>query len=167
MDSLTTAAAHSLSMVWALVLNFLVFLVLTALLFFLGNRNKGSLIALIASFYVAFAIYTVFPFMKTLLSGTNALNEGIAAILVYAIFTGICFYVLNRSVVGGFFSMGNAGVIILAALTAGFLIALSYHSFSVAEIYTFPAAIKTYFAPAQYFFWWFIAPLVGLLIVAR
>ncbi len=153
---------------WTLILNLLVFIVLAALLFFFANREgKGPFIALIASFYVGFAIYSVFPFTKLLATGSGALNTSITALVLYAIFTGVSYYILHRAVGGGFFTMGNAGVIILSLLTAGFLIALSYHSFSLEGIYTFPAIIRMYFAPIQYFFWWFIAPLVGLLIVAR
>jgi hypothetical protein len=164
MQFLTTALSEGTTV----VLNFLVFIVLAAVLFFFANRmGRGPFIALIASFYIGFALFSVFPYEKVLLGGSGGLNESIASLVIYAIFTGIAYYILHRSVSGGFSPLGNAGTIIVSLLTAGFLIALSYHSFSLEGIYAFPAIIRTYFAPAQYFFWWFIAPLIGLAVIAR
>src|SRR6185369_1804848 len=133
MQNITSIATSGVSEVWTLLLNFLVFIVLPGILFFFANRmGRGAFIALIASFYVGFAIFTIFPYARLLSTGSGALNASITSLVLYAIFTGIAYYVLHRSVGGGFFSMGNAGVIILSVLTAGFLIALSYHSFSLA-----------------------------------
>jgi hypothetical protein len=54
--------------------------------------------------------------------------------------------------------------IVLSFLSAAFLMALAYHVFHVTNIYTFPEPMNTLFAPDQYFFWWFAAPLIGLLL---
>jgi hypothetical protein len=168
MNSITALATTGLGEVWTLVLNFLIFLVLAGVLFFFANRmGKGPFIALIISLYVGFALFTVFPYAKLLLGSAGALNASIADLVIYAIFTGVAYYLLTRAIGGGFFTLGTLGIIVLSLLTSGFLIALSYHSFALDGIYTFPAVIKMYFAPAQYFFWWFIAPLIGLLAVAR
>lgn len=167
MNSLTQAATSGVTGIWTLFLNLLVFIVLAGALFLFANRmGRGSFISLIAAFYVGFAIFSVFPYGKLLSGGTGGLSGSVSALVLYAIFTAISYYILQRSA-GGFLSLGNAGVIILSLLTAGFLIALSYHSFSLEGIYSFPAMIKMYFAPPEYFFWWFVAPLVGLLAVAR
>lgn len=164
MNTLTSGLAD----VWALLFNVLAFIILTAFLFLFANRvGKGSFVALIASFYVGFALYTVFPYAKTFSSGAGTLNAGLVSLVLYLVFTTVSYVILRRSITSGFFLFGSVGTIILSLLTAGFLIALSYHSFSLESIYTFPHVIKTYFAPTQYFFWWFIAPCVGLLALSR
>ena len=48
-------------------------------------------------------------------------------------------------------------------LQDSFLLAIAYHVFQVSNIYIFPDPINSLFAPDKYFFWWFVAPLLGLL----
>ena len=172
MDALTNVqgiAASSAMELWSFVLNFLVFLIIAAVLFFFSmHKGRGAFLSLISAFYVGFAVYTVFPYTTLITAaGTGAMATTVSSIVLYMVFTGIAYYIIRKSSDGAFLTMGNAGVLILALLTSGFLVALSYHTFAIHELYRYSPAMETYFTPAKYFFWWFIAPLVGLIGLAR
>ena len=77
------------------------------------------------------------------------------------------FIILRRVVVSDFLYVGIFGLAALSFFAAAFLIALAYHVFPVADVYNFTPAIDLLFAPKEYFFWWFIAPAVGLFFLAR
>jgi hypothetical protein len=74
---------------------------------------------------------------------------------------------LRRVVVSDFLYVGIIGLLILSLLATGFLIALAYHVFPVTSVYHFSSAIDMLFASKTYFWWWFIAPAVGLFFLAR
>ncbi len=168
MNAITSLATNGVTEAWTLLLNFLILIVLAGVLFFFSHQmGRSAFVALVASLYVGFAVYTVFPFADALHTGSAALNVTITSLILYTIFVALSYYILRRNMGGALFSTGNVGIGIICLLTAGFLIALAYHSFSLRGVYTFPEVIEMYFAPAKYFFWWFIAPLVGLLAFAR
>jgi len=70
-------------------------------------------------------------------------------------------------VVSDFLYIGILGLGLLSVLGAAFLVALAYHVFPVVEVYQFNPALNMVFAAKQYFFWWFLAPAVGLLFLAK
>jgi hypothetical protein len=77
------------------------------------------------------------------------------------------YLILRRVVVSDFLYIGIFGTLILALLGATFLIAMAYHVFPVADVYNFTPAMDALFAPQKYFFWWFVAPALGLFFLAR
>lgn len=147
--------------------DFLVVLVLVASLFFFSRyAGRGRFVAFIVSLYTGYALYKVFPFANYLPSAPaiTALTSDLA------LFSALCiavYVILRRIVVSDFIYIGTIGLIILSFLTAGFLLALAYQVFPVRDVYTFTPAIDVFFATKSYFFWWFIAPLVGLFVFAR
>ena len=155
--------------IWACFLNFMVLLVIAAVLFAFSYKfGRASFLSLIIAFYVGFAIYTVFPYTAVITAaGTTPLSTTVASVLLYLVLTGVSYMVIRKSSDGGILTMGNIGVLILALLTGGFLIALSYHTFAIQDLYRFTPQIEMYFTPAKYFFWWFIAPILGLIGLAR
>jgi hypothetical protein len=74
---------------------------------------------------------------------------------------------MRRVVVSDFIHIGSLGLILLSFLAAGFLLALAYHVFPVAQVYHFTPALDMLFASKTYFFFWFIAPAVGLFFLAH
>jgi sugar phosphate permease len=122
--------------------------------------------ALIISLYIGYAIYyvfrTYFPFAAQVfaLGGTDAMRT-IVAIVVYVIAVGISHFLLRRL---GYGHHGRKGLpmIVLGLLVLGFLIALGYQVFAITHLIILPPLIAEVFGPAQYFFWWFTAPIVGL-----
>ena len=91
----------------------------------------------------------------------------LAQVGLYAALTLVFYIILRRVVVSDFLYVGIFGTIILSFLGAAFLIALAYHLFPVASVYDFTPAIDALFALKQYFFWWFVAPAIGLFFLAR
>lgn len=55
---------------------------------------------------------------------------------------------------------------VLGLLALGFVLAMLYHVFGVTGVINLPSFLDSLFAPNSYFFYWFIAPLVGLFFLA-
>lgn len=160
----TTAASHS----WAVVSNFLVLIALAVVMLVISYRSRGGILSLILSFYVGYALFLVFPYTKEILgAGGTPLTKATISILIFVLASIPSFLFLERLTHGGFGILSVVPRVGLSFLAAAFLMALAYHVFHVNNIYTFPEPMNTIFAPDQYFFWWFLAPLVGLLILVH
>lgn len=155
--------------VWVLVGNFLVLIVLTvALLMFSMRGGRSALISLILALYAGYAIYVVFPFTNAIVgAGGSQLMQAVLSVLLFIASTAIPFVLIRRITGGGFGSLSFIPNLVLAFLAASFLLALGYHVFDISNIYSFPAPLDGLFGPEGYFFWWFIAPIVGLFVLAR
>ena len=89
-----------------------------------------------------------------------------SAACVYFAFVLIAYFILRRVAVSDFVDIGIFGRVLVAFLTAGFLMALAYDVFPVRAVYAFTPALDHLFAAKQYFFWWFTGPLLGLFYLA-
>lgn len=160
-------ATHTALTVWNLGGSFLIIIVLMAFFFlFAWYVGRGPFVAIMLSYYGAYAIYKAFPY-EGYLPQAPLLTALVAHIALYA-GLGLAFYiVLRRVVVSDFLYVGTIGLLILSFLAAAFLIAIAYHEFGVTSIYHFTPALNTLFAHEQYFFWWFVAPAIGLFFLAR
>lgn len=161
----TTGAASA----WLLVGNFVVLLVLIGImLIFSYKAGRGGIISLILALYAGYAIYVVFPYTNQIIDagGSTAVKAVISAIL-YGLATYVPFHFIQRLTGGGFGVLSVFPRFVLSFLAAAFILALSYHVFDISNIYTFPAPLNTIFAPQGYFFWWFIAPLIGLIFMVH
>jgi hypothetical protein len=163
----STLATHTALGAWSFASAFLIVIILTGIFFlFAWYIGRGPFVAVLLSLYAAYAPYVVFPY-TSYLPKTPALTALLAHIGLYAAFTLVFYIILRRVVVSDFLYIGLFGLIVLSFLGAGFLLALAYHIFPVVSIYTFTPAIAALFAPNPYFFWWFVAPVIGLFFLAR
>ncbi|MCX6786973.1 MAG: hypothetical protein NTY93_00370 [Candidatus Kaiserbacteria bacterium] len=163
----STFATHTALSVWSVANDFLIVLILFAVLFlFAWFVGRGSFVALLIALSAAYAPYSIFPY-TSFLPTTPPLTAFLAHIGLYAVFVFVFFLILRRVIVSDFLYIGTFGLIILSFLGAAFLIALASHVFLVTSFYQFTPAITALFAPDQYFFWWFSAPAIGLLFFAR
>ena len=163
-DIATKAAANS----WAVMSNFLILVVLTVGFILLSYRSRAGIISLLVAFYAGYAIYLVFPYTQSIVSsGSTPLIKAGISLLIYTVCCIFPFLFVERLVQSGIGVISVVPRFGLSFLAATFLMALAYHVFSVNAIYTFPEPMKSLFAPNQYFFWWFIAPLVGLLLLVH
>jgi len=152
---------------YAFAADFLVIGLLMAFFFFFTRFvGRGQLVALFISLYTGYALYSVFPFFWYI-SAAPALTVLVLDIIIFIAFSGIAYSILRRIVVSDFLSVGTIGILVLSFFGTGFLIALSYHTFPVRSVYTFTPAIDALFAAKTYFFWWFIAPILGLFFLMR
>ena len=163
--NVSNIATHGASSAWVLAGNFIVLVVLTVIMIgFSYKSGRGGIISLLLSFYAGYAIYMVFPYTKDILgAGSTPLMKAIISVILYAIATFIPFHFIQRLTSTGFGVLSFVPRFVLSFLSAAFLLALAYHVFHVSNIYTFPEPLNTLFAPDGYFFYWFIAPLVGLI----
>jgi hypothetical protein len=164
-DTVTTYASHGATSAWLLIGNFLVLFVLTLVMIGFSYRaGRGGIISLLVAFYAGYAIYTVFPYSQPIIdAGGTTLIKGVISAVLFIIATIIPFHFIQRLVTGGFGVISFVPRFVLSFLAAAFLMAIAYHVFHVSNIYELPAPINTLFAPDQYFFWWFIAPMIGLI----
>ena len=147
--------------------NFLVLLVLFILMIgFSYKGGRGGIISLLIAFYAGYAIYILFPFTTAIVNaGGTPILKAVISIVLYGISTYLPFHFIQRITKGGFGVISFVPRFVLSLLAATFLLAVGYHVFHVSNIYTFPEPMNTLFGPDKYFFWWFIAPMLGLLIL--
>jgi len=164
--NVSTIATHGASSAWLLAGNFLALVILTLVMIgFSYKSGRGGIISLLLAFYAGYAIYLVFPYTKDILAaGSTPLMKAIISVILFGISTFIPFHFIQRLTSTGFGVISFVPRFVLSFLSAAFLMALAYHVFNVQNIYSFPEPLNTLFAPNGYFFWWFIAPLVGLVI---
>jgi hypothetical protein len=162
-------ATQSTAHVGALIGNFLALVILTGIMIgFSYWGGRAGIISLLVAFYAGYAIYLVFPYTTQVIDAGGApLLKAILSILMFIIATVIPFLFIQRLVGGGFGVLSFVPRFALSFLAACFLLALAYHVFNFTHIYTFPEPMNTLFAPDQYFFWWFIAPLAGLFFLVH
>lgn len=174
MDSLPLADVQGIATTitesaWLWAGNFLALIILTAIFLFYAMRGgRSGLISLMLALYAGYALYIVFPYREFVVSlGGTAIVKAILSALVFAAATAIPFVLIKRLTGGGFGSLAFIPNLILSFLTAAFILVLGYHVFDLSNIYAFSQPLDQLFAPEGYFFWWFVAPLVGLFIFAR
>ncbi len=160
-------ATNTALTVWSAASDFLIILILVTVFFlYAWYVGRGQLVSVLLAFYCAYALYVMFPYMSYLPTAP-ALTALLAQAGVYLGLSFLFFIILRRVVVSDFLYIGILGLIALSFFTAAFLLALAYQVFPVASVYDFTPAIDLLFAPKEYFFWWFIAPAVGLFFLAR
>lgn len=167
LGQVSTLASSSALTFWAAINGFLV-VIIPALVLFLFSRyiGRGPFVAILLALYAAYALYAAFPYVAVLPTAPAvtalATRLGIYAGLAFAFYI-----ILRRVVVSDFLYVSVFGLALLSLLASAFLVALAYHVFPVSEVYHFNAALDPFFAPKQYFFWWFVGPAVGLFFFAK
>jgi hypothetical protein len=154
---------------WAWVGNFVVLLILTAIIYMFTMRKGGAvLIAFNLALYIGYALYIVFPYREAVTSiGASPIVEAALAVLLFAIATAGPLMLALRLTPSQYGRLSIFQSLPLSLLAAGFLMALCYHVFDISNIYTFSDPLNQLFAPEGYFFYWFVAPIVGLWFLAR
>ena len=142
--------------------DFFAFIVVTAVvLVFALYFGRDRIAPLIAALYAALALYQSFPFMSQVSGAYMQIGLYLVlAALLFIAFSGLSYFMAVRS--GSFLAE-----VIMAALIAGFLLAISIHILPVQQVYTFTNATKELFASNESFFWWLVAPLAGLFFIGR
>jgi hypothetical protein len=156
----TTGAQHA----WALSANFVVLVGLTLLMIgFSYKSGKGGIVSLLLAFYIGYALYLIFPYTETAIGfGGTTIVKAVISVIIYIIACIPPFIFIQRIIGGGYGVLSFVPRFVLSFLAAAFLIAIAYHVFNVNHLYSFPKPLDMLFAPNQYFFWWFLAPLVGM-----
>lgn len=168
MDALNSLMTGGFADIVGFVGNFLVLLVLAALLFFFALRaGRAMLISLILALYVGFALFSVFPYKELFLIGDTPLVRAVAGIALFAVFTFFPYVLLRRVSTSGTIRINPLVLALLTLVTGGFVLALGYHVLNIAAVIPLTPSLDALFAPDKYFFWWFLAPLIGVYATAR
>lgn len=163
----TNIAVPLATSAWSAMSDFVIILAMV-LVFILFSRyvGRGPFVGVMLSFYTAYALYVAFPYMD-LLPSAPAITAVATRTALYLGLAFVFYIILRRVVVSDFLYIGSIGLIVLSFLATGFLLALAYHVFSITMVYQFTPAIDLLFAPKEYFFYWFLAPAIGLFFLAR
>ena len=132
-------------------------------------RGNRALICLILGLYIALLISLKFPYydtLRALLARTDG-TASIVTIIVFVIFTALGAILFERLFPRDYRDMyeGIPKKILLAVLATILVMSYSYHVLPVTSIIDPGSAVSALFAPAQYFFWLMIIPLIGLFFV--
>ncbi|HEV7121528.1 MAG TPA: hypothetical protein VGN56_01725 [Candidatus Paceibacterota bacterium] len=149
--------------------NFLALLILFGLMIaFSYKAGRGGIISLLLAFYAGYAIYILFPYTNAVVgAGGTPIIKAVISVVIYGIATYVPFHFIQRLTKGGFGVLSFFPRLVLSILAATFLLAVGYHVFHVSNVYTFPEPMNTLFGPDKYFFWWFIAPMLGLIFLVH
>ena len=167
----STLATHTALTAWSATSDIIIILVILAALFlFAWYVGRGQFIALLLSLYGASAVYFAFLYKSSyhsFLPSAPPLTALLTQVGLYGALALLFYIILRRVVVSDFLYIGIFGLAALSFLGAAFLIALAYHVFPVASVYQFTPALDMLFASKDFFFWWFVAPAIGLFFLAR
>jgi len=169
MVELGTAVTAASADAWVVLGNFLVLIVLTFAVFLFAMRRGGAgIISLNLALYAGYAIYSVFPYRDSIISiGSTPVIQALIAVVLFILATVVPFIIIMRLTEQSFGQLSLFQGAALSIVASGFLMALGYHVFDLSNIYTFSDPLNQLFEPAGYFFYWFIAPLLGLYFLAR
>lgn len=166
---ISSIATNAASSAWMWGGNFLILIVLTAvILFFAMHQGASGLISLNIAVYAAYALYIVFPYRESIIGiGATPLVQAILSIGLFIGLMIIPFILLLRLTAPSFGQLSIFQNLLLSFAAAVFATALAYHVFDISNIYAFSDPLNSLFAPEGYFFYWFITPLVSLYFLAR
>lgn len=144
-------------------------IVFGALFGFALFKGRQAVINLIFGLYLALLISVEFPFYEQVVGSlSGAVSISIAKMIIFLVFavlaTILCFRIMPdefRETKLESFSKKFT----LALCATVLVMVFSFHVLPVTEFLTPGTPIQSLFAPAEYFFWWLILPLVALFIL--
>lgn len=146
------------------------FLIVLGVLFgFALFKGRQAIINIIVALYLALLISVEFPFYDTVLGSlSGAVSISTAKMVVFVLFTILATILCFRIMPDEFreTKLESFSKKFTLALCATVLIMVfSFHVLPVTEFLTPGTPIQSLFAPAEYFFWWLILPLIALFIL--
>ncbi len=133
---------------------------IAALAFYFG---RDRLISFVAALYAAVVLYRAFPYGSMLPADNPYVQIGVFVgftLIALIAFSGLSFFLARTT-------SSFLGTAILSAVTAGLILAISIHVLPVQTLYSFSPPTMALFASPEMFFWWLVAPLVGLFFFGR
>ncbi len=131
-------------------------------------KGKQTLINLTLGLYLGLLLSLQFPYYQSLTSSTGPEGESVLKMCIFGLFTLFSTILFSRLMPREFSEKAFEGFMLkfLFALGATVLVmTFSYNVLPVTEFITPGSPIQTLFAPADYFFWWLLAPLVLLFLL--
>lgn len=139
------------------------------LLIYTMVRGRRAMTSLILGLYFALLISLKFPYYAKIRESVGgALSETTISIAVFILFTALFSILMDRLLFYRVDETAFAGLwkkVLLALFATVLVMAYSYHVLPITQLIDPGSSAQYLFAPPQYFFWWLIAPLVGLFFV--
>lgn len=143
--------------------DFFAFLVVAAVVaafaFYFG---RDRIVPLIAALYASIPLFIYFPY------DTSAFGGVIVTLALWLFF--VLIGLVAFSGLGAFIASGSVGIVkmlLLSGATAGLVLAIFIHILPVQDIYTFSGPTIALFDSSEAFFFWLVAPLVGIFFLGR
>ncbi len=125
-------------------------------------RGRQHVINLIAGLYFALLISLEFPYYDMLLGGED---DALGRVIIFGFFTVVSTILFTRLMPREYQEKKFESFpkkLLLAIAGTVLVMVYSFHVLPVTEFVTPGTPIQSIFAPANYFFWWLLAPLVIL-----
>lgn len=139
-----------------------------ALLAYAVVRGQRALLSLVLGLYIALLISVEFPYYASLTGATSLMSETAIRMFLFAVFTAFGSFLFERLLSRLLDETALEGVgkkVILSILATTLVMSYSYHVLPITDMIDPGAKIGALFAPQEYFFWWLLLPLVGILFV--
>jgi len=146
------------------------FLIVLGVLFgFSIFKGRQAIINIIFALYLALLISVEFPFYDNVLGSiSGAVSISTAKMVVFLVFTVLATILCFRIMPDEFRETKLESFtkkFTLSLCATVLIMVFSFHVLPVTEFLTPGTPIQSLFAPAEYFFWWLILPLVALFIL--
>lgn len=167
MDQVTALANSGASGILPIIMNFIALIVLSIVLFgFAMRAGRPAFISLILSLYVGLSLFMVFPWKEQMMTG-DGMTKAVAGLLIFLALSAVPFFILRKVNTMGLMRIHPVPLFMVCVLAAGAILALAYHFLALGTILPATSSISAYVLPDQFLFYWLIAPLVALLVVAH
>lgn len=131
-------------------------------------RGQRPLLSLTLGLYIALLISLKFPYYESLEKGLSFMSPSAIKISLFAVFAAFGSFIFERllsRVIDETAIEGIGKKVILSILTTALVLSYSYHVLPITEMVDPGAKIGVLFASPSSFFWWLLAPLVGIIFI--
>lgn len=131
-------------------------------------RGQRALLSLILGLYIALLISLEFPYYDAVGKALSFLAPHTMQMLLFGFFTAAASFVFER-LLSRLFDFNAVESfwrrIVLSVLATALIMAYSYHVLPITDLIDPGAKVGAIFSSDKSFFWWLIAPLVGITVI--
>jgi hypothetical protein len=131
-------------------------------------RGQRALLSLVFGLYIALLISLEFPYYEAVTRSMTFVSPSGVKSIFFALFTAFGSILFERLLSRLLDETAIEGVwrkVILSFLATALVLSYSYHVLPLSSLLDPGAKIGALFAPQEYFFWWLLAPLIGIMFV--
>lgn len=131
-------------------------------------RGQRSLLALTFGLYLALLLSLEFPYYEAISRSASFLElrtQKLVFFALFAVFGTILFSRLLSRVIDVMAIEGITRKVILSLLTTALVLSYCYHVLNIADMINPGSNANILFASHDSFFWWLLAPLMGIFIL--
>jgi hypothetical protein len=131
-------------------------------------RGQRSLLALTFGLYLALLLSLEFPYYESISHAATFLEPHTLKLVffaLFAVFGTILFGRLLSRVIDVMAIEGIGRKVILSLLTTALALSYCYHVLQIADMINPGSKANMLFASHDSFFWWLLAPLIGIFIL--